>query len=177
MASSGEEDRADANGSHLENKKMEEGKHLTGGSSGDPSTESTDAGGSHGEDACGSCVAPCSLELSENLSSPSHSDAIGFSTSSPASSAARSAIVSGVHGEFSFADGLADIFGNPDEGDMLFRQDSGGSKLLTWLRALDQQTIGGCRTDERLKPLFKLNVSGGVVEDHLLAHLRQVAGL
>ncbi|KAL3650232.1 hypothetical protein CASFOL_006635 [Castilleja foliolosa] len=36
--------------------------------------------------------------------------------------------------------------------------------FLPWLRAMDMQVMGACRTDERLKPLLKLNVSAGVAE-------------
>ncbi|KAF3775930.1 hypothetical protein EJ110_NYTH49459 [Nymphaea thermarum] len=175
MASAGEEDRSRADGSHIENKTTEEGDRFTGTSS-ELSTDMNDTSGSPGEDACGSYLSPCSHAVSENLSSSSSSGVsprIGFSASSSASAAVGSASSSGAYRDLSLAERLANILGNPGEGDLLFRQDSAGSRILQWLQALDQQTIGGCRADERLKPLFKLNVSGGVVEDRLLAHLRQ----
>ena len=50
----------------------------------------------------------------------------------------------------------------------------GEDRVLRWLQALDIQVLGACRGDERLKPLLKLDVSNGVAEDRLLAHLSQV---
>lgn len=50
----------------------------------------------------------------------------------------------------------------------------GEDRVLRWLQALDMQVMGACRGDERLKPLLKLNVSNGMAEDRLLAHLSQV---
>ncbi|CAF1808154.1 hypothetical protein HID58_058574 [Brassica napus] len=49
----------------------------------------------------------------------------------------------------------------------------GEDRVLRWLQALDIQVLGACRGDERLKPLLKLDVSNGVAEDRLLAHLSQ----
>ncbi|KAJ0258700.1 Uncharacterized protein HA466_0074510 [Hirschfeldia incana] len=49
----------------------------------------------------------------------------------------------------------------------------GEDRVLRWLQALDMQVLGACRGDERLKPLLKLDVSNGVAEDRLLAHLSQ----
>ncbi|KAL0862354.1 hypothetical protein Bca101_041472 [Brassica carinata] len=49
----------------------------------------------------------------------------------------------------------------------------GEDRVLRWLQALDMQVFGACRGDERLKPLLKLDVSNGVAEDRLLAHLSQ----
>ncbi|KAL2558066.1 hypothetical protein Fot_02805 [Forsythia ovata] len=45
--------------------------------------------------------------------------------------------------------------------------------VLHWLLSLDKQVVGACRSDERLKPLLKLNVYTGAAEDRLLAHLSQ----
>ncbi|XP_078427478.1 flocculation protein [Wolffia australiana] len=45
--------------------------------------------------------------------------------------------------------------------------------VLQWLRALDLHVVGACRVDERLKPLFKLNVSCGMAEDRLVSQLVQ----
>lgn len=50
----------------------------------------------------------------------------------------------------------------------------GEDRVLRWLQALDMQVMGACRGDERLKPLLKMNVSNGMAEDRLLAHLSQV---
>lgn len=49
----------------------------------------------------------------------------------------------------------------------------GEDRVLRWLQALDMQVLGACRGDERLKPLLKMDVSNGVAEDRLLAHLSQ----
>ncbi|KAF6153502.1 hypothetical protein GIB67_027369 [Kingdonia uniflora] len=65
---------------------------------------------------------------------------------------------------------LREILG---DGDLLMQHNSLENNVLQWLQALDLQVIGACRADERLKPLLKLNVSSGVAEDHLLAHLSQ----
>ncbi|KAL0401238.1 UNVERIFIED_CONTAM: hypothetical protein Slati_4153700 [Sesamum latifolium] len=51
---------------------------------------------------------------------------------------------------------------------------SGNSSLMRRLtEVLVEDGYGACRADERLKPLLKLNVSTGVAEDRLLAHLSQ----
>ncbi|XP_068668002.1 uncharacterized protein [Aristolochia californica] len=71
------------------------------------------------------------------------------------------------------AERLRDVFRGDGEGDLLFREDDRENSILQWLQALDLQVIGACRADERLKPLLKLNVSNGVAEDRLLAHLSQ----
>ncbi|CAE6040021.1 unnamed protein product [Arabidopsis arenosa] len=63
------------------------------------------------------------------------------------------------------SDPLTDTTG----GDFLVGED----RVLRWLQALDMQVMGACRGDERLKPLLKLNVSNGMAEDRLLAHLSQ----
>ncbi|CAN8317425.1 unnamed protein product [Cochlearia groenlandica] len=55
-------------------------------------------------------------------------------------------------------------------GEFLLGEDD---RVLRWLQALDMQVLGACRGDERLKPLLKLNVSNGIAEDRLLAHLSQ----
>ncbi|XP_019059310.1 PREDICTED: uncharacterized protein LOC104824306 isoform X3 [Tarenaya hassleriana] len=64
-----------------------------------------------------------------------------------------------------------DVVDNDDDGDRdLFLDED---RVLRWLQALDMQVMGACRADERLKPLLKLNVSNGMAEDRLLAHLSQ----
>ncbi|KAK6145461.1 LOW QUALITY PROTEIN: hypothetical protein DH2020_022281 [Rehmannia glutinosa] len=68
---------------------------------------------------------------------------------------------------------LAEIFVEDGDGDLLLQRSDREDGVLQWLRALDMQVMGACRADERLKPLLKLNVSTGVVEDGLLAHLSQ----
>ncbi|XAR71953.1 hypothetical protein NMG60_11018415 [Bertholletia excelsa] len=62
-----------------------------------------------------------------------------------------------------------------DEGneDLLLQQGNRGNVFMQFLRSLNLQVMGACRTDERLKPLLKLNVSGDIAEDRLLAHLSQ----
>ncbi|XP_039020078.1 uncharacterized protein LOC120151792 [Hibiscus syriacus] len=71
------------------------------------------------------------------------------------------------------AERLTDIFVDENDGDLLLQQSDREDRVLQWLQALDMQLIGACRTDERLKPLLKVNVSNGIAEDRLLAHLSQ----
>ncbi|XP_022745903.1 uncharacterized protein LOC111296110 isoform X2 [Durio zibethinus] len=73
--------------------------------------------------------------------------------------------------EIGLAERLTDIFVEENDGDLLLQQTDREDRVLQWLQALDMQVIGACRTDERLKPLLKVNVSNGVAEDRLLAHL------
>ncbi|KAL0452765.1 UNVERIFIED_CONTAM: hypothetical protein Slati_1254600 [Sesamum latifolium] len=68
---------------------------------------------------------------------------------------------------------LTEIFVENGDGDLLLQRSDREDDVLQWLRALDMQVMGACRADERLKPLLKLNVSTGVAEDRLLAHLSQ----
>ncbi|KAI3470848.1 hypothetical protein Pfo_027511 [Paulownia fortunei] len=68
---------------------------------------------------------------------------------------------------------LTEIFVEDGDGDLLLQRSDREDGVLQWLRALDIQVMGACRADERLKPLLKLNVSTGVAEDRLLAHLSQ----
>ena len=44
---------------------------------------------------------------------------------------------------------------------------------LQWLQALELQVVGACRSDERLRPILRWNVSC-FGSDGLLAHLGQV---
>lgn len=69
---------------------------------------------------------------------------------------------------------LTEILVEDDDGDLLLQQSGRGDGFLQWLQALDMQVLGACRTDERLKPLLKLNLSNGAAEDCLLAYLNQV---
>lgn len=81
----------------------------------------------------------------------------------------RSETAAGGLGE-SFADAPA-VGG---DGDLFLACDELERGVLQWLRALDLHVIGACRVDERLKPLFKLNISSGIAEDRLVAQLSQV---
>ncbi|ESQ52692.1 hypothetical protein EUTSA_v10017559mg [Eutrema salsugineum] len=65
--------------------------------------------------------------------------------------------------------GVSDPLTDEGRRDFLLGED----RVLRWLQALDMQVLGACRGDERLKPLLKLNVSNGMAEDRLLAHLSQ----
>ncbi|KAG4127768.1 hypothetical protein ERO13_D10G243800v2 [Gossypium hirsutum] len=78
-----------------------------------------------------------------------------------------------VRNEIGLTERLTDIFVEENNGDLLLQQSDREDRVLQWLQALDMQVIGACRTDERLKPLLKVNVSNGVAEDRLLAHLSQ----
>ncbi|XP_058109257.1 uncharacterized protein LOC131252627 [Magnolia sinica] len=75
--------------------------------------------------------------------------------------------------EIGLAERLRDAFRGEGDVDLLIHQDGRQNGVLQWLQALDLQVIGACRADERLKPLLKLNVSGGVDEDRLMAQLSQ----
>ncbi|KAL3652236.1 hypothetical protein CASFOL_001917 [Castilleja foliolosa] len=68
---------------------------------------------------------------------------------------------------------LTEIFVADGDVDLLLQRSDRDGCFLRWLSALDMQVMGACRVDERLKPLLKLNVSAGVAEDGLLAHLSQ----
>lgn len=69
---------------------------------------------------------------------------------------------------------LKEIIVDDGDCDLLLQQSGRGYGFMQWLQALDMQVMGACRTDERLKPLLKLNLSAGAAEDCLLAHLNQV---
>ncbi|XP_042491278.1 uncharacterized protein LOC122071073 [Macadamia integrifolia] len=68
---------------------------------------------------------------------------------------------------------LRGIFRDEGDEDLLLQSTDRGNGILQWLQALDVQVMGGCRADERLKPLLKLNVSSGITDDSLLAHISQ----
>ncbi|XP_062092537.1 uncharacterized protein LOC133798318 [Humulus lupulus] len=96
-------------------------------------------------------------------------DGVEFDDSSSASSGAGSASRSQVGLE----ERLTEILVEERDGDLLLQQNNREERVLQWLMALDMQVIGACRTDERLKPLLKMNASNGAAEDRLLAHLSQ----
>ncbi|XP_043720858.1 uncharacterized protein LOC122668328 isoform X2 [Telopea speciosissima] len=68
---------------------------------------------------------------------------------------------------------LRGIFGDEGDEDLLLQSTGRENGIIQWLQALDAQVMGGCRADERLKPLMKRNVSSGVTDDSLLAHISQ----
>ncbi|XP_022765045.1 uncharacterized protein LOC111310150 [Durio zibethinus] len=74
---------------------------------------------------------------------------------------------------FGLTERLTDTLVEENDGDLLLQQSDREDTVLQWLQTLDMHVIGACRTDERLKPLLKVNVSNGVAEDRLLAHLSQ----
>lgn len=76
--------------------------------------------------------------------------------------------------EIGLEERLTEILVEEGDGDLLLQQNNREDRVLQWLQALDMQVMGACRTDERLKPLLKMNASNGVAEDRLLAHLSQV---
>ncbi|KAK8486085.1 hypothetical protein V6N13_055847 [Hibiscus sabdariffa] len=92
-------------------------------------------------------------------------------------SSVGSGTTSGQNGEvgngIGLTERLTDIFVEDNDGDLLLQQSDREDRVLQWLQALDMQVIGACRTDERLKPFLKVNVSNGVAEDRLVAHLSQ----
>ncbi|KAK4433234.1 hypothetical protein Salat_1085700 [Sesamum alatum] len=68
---------------------------------------------------------------------------------------------------------LTEVFVEDGDEDLLLQSSDREDGVLQWIRALDMQVMGACRADEMLKPLLKLNVSTGVAEGRLLAHLSQ----
>ncbi|KAM0941416.1 hypothetical protein DsansV1_C17g0148501 [Dioscorea sansibarensis] len=68
---------------------------------------------------------------------------------------------------------LRDALRNDGDSDLLLDRGDLENGVLQWLRALDSQVLGACRADERLNPMLKLNVSSGVAEYQLMAHLSQ----
>ncbi|KAK4277869.1 hypothetical protein QN277_015798 [Acacia crassicarpa] len=68
---------------------------------------------------------------------------------------------------------LTDILVDQGDGDLLLQRSNQDDHLLQLFQALNTQIMGACRADERLKPLLKMNVSGGVAEDPLLTQLSQ----
>lgn len=103
----------------------------------------------------------------------SSSDGV-FETSCSGGSGAASRENCETRNEIGLTERLNDIFVDENDGDLLLQQSNREDRVFQWLQALDMQLIGACRTDERLKPLLKVNVSNGVAEDRLLAHLSQV---
>ena len=69
---------------------------------------------------------------------------------------------------------LTGILVDGGDGDLLMQQSNREDRVLQWLQALDMQVIGACRSDERLKPLLKMNASNDAAEGRLLAQLTQV---
>lgn len=69
---------------------------------------------------------------------------------------------------------LRDALQNEGDSDLLLDRGDLENGVLQWLRALDSQVLGACRADERMNPMLKLNVSSGVAEYQLMAHLSQV---
>ncbi|XP_073009022.1 uncharacterized protein [Typha latifolia] len=89
----------------------------------------------------------------------------------------REFIGPGSSGPSSSRGGSCDSFNerlrDESDGDLSLDRNHGDSMVIQWLRALDLQVIGGCRADERLKPLLKLNVSSGAAEDRFMEQLSQ----
>ncbi|VFQ80420.1 unnamed protein product [Cuscuta campestris] len=71
------------------------------------------------------------------------------------------------------AERLTEILVEDGDGDLLLQRSDQDCSVLQWLQALDMQVMGACRSDERLKPLLKMNISTGAAEDCLLAYLSQ----
>ncbi|GKU92072.1 hypothetical protein SLEP1_g5850 [Rubroshorea leprosula] len=114
----------------------------------------------------------------EDFPDTSDTSSVGaLSSSGIESSSVGSGSVSGENGTVRAGAGLterlADILVDDGDGDLLLQQSDREDRVLQWLQALDMQVMGACRVDERLKPLLKVNVSSGVTEDRLLAHLSQ----
>lgn len=103
-----------------------------------------------------------------------HSDGQDFDDSSSSKSVEQSGAGSTSRSEIGLEERLTEIFVDEGDGDLLLQNSNREDMVLQWLQALDMQVMGACRSDERLKPLLKMNASNGVAEDSLLAHLSQV---
>lgn len=97
-----------------------------------------------------------------------------FDGLSSSSNIEGSGVGSGSRNEIGLEERLTGIFVDEDDGDLLLQHNNREDIVLRWLQALDMQFIGACRTDERMKPLLKMNASNGVSEDCLLAYLSKV---
>lgn len=106
-----------------------------------------------------------------------HSDSQDFDDSSSLKSVEESGVGSTSRSEIGLEERLTEIFVDEGDGDLLLQNSKREDRVLQWLQALDMQVMGACRSDERLKPLLKMNPSNGVAEDSLLAHLSQVVVL
>ncbi|KAE8732885.1 RNI-like superfamily protein [Hibiscus syriacus] len=106
-----------------------------------------------------------STDASSSITSVVETSNVGSGTTSRQNGKVRNGI--------GLTERLTDIFVEENDGDLLLQQSDREDRVLQWLQALDMQLIGACRTDERLKPLLKVNASNGVAEDRLLAHLSQ----
>lgn len=73
----------------------------------------------------------------------------------------------GLHGR------IRDVLRDGAESDPLLSREEAENGIFLWLQALDHQVMGGCRSDERLKPLLKQNATGGVAEDQFVTQLVQ----
>lgn len=102
------------------------------------------------------------------------SDGQDFDDSSSWNSVEEAGAGSVSRGEIGLRERLTEILVDESDGDLLLQNNNGEDRVLQWLQALDMQVMGACRSDERLKPLLKMNASNGVAEDSLLAHLSQV---
>lgn len=69
---------------------------------------------------------------------------------------------------------IRDVLRDGADANLLLGREEVEDGILQWLRALDLQVIGGCRADERLNPMLKLNASSGAAEDQFVAQLLQV---
>ncbi|WRX13079.1 hypothetical protein QQP08_005566 [Theobroma cacao] len=106
-------------------------------------------------------------------SSDASSSMNGVVETSSVGSGTTSRQIGEIRNEIGLTERLTNIFVEENDGDLLLQQSDREDRVLQWLQALDMQVIGACRTDERLKPLLKVNVSNGLAEDRLLAHLSQ----
>ncbi|XP_020571091.1 uncharacterized protein LOC110018197 [Phalaenopsis equestris] len=68
---------------------------------------------------------------------------------------------------------IRDVLRDGADANLLLGREEVENGILQWLQALDLQVIGGCRADERLRPLLKLNASSGAAEDQFIAQLLQ----
>ncbi|PKU68881.1 uncharacterized protein LOC110108420 [Dendrobium catenatum] len=72
-----------------------------------------------------------------------------------------------------FSGRIRDVLRDGADANLLLGREEVENGIFQWLQALDLQVIGGCRADERLKPLLKLNATGGAAEDQFMVQLVQ----
>ncbi|PKA52007.1 hypothetical protein AXF42_Ash008236 [Apostasia shenzhenica] len=114
-------------------------------------------------DGCDRADRPFSGDVSEDYSEISGSDPIEASDDGRTSGGIAGGLPARVR----------DVLRIGAEGDLSRSSADVENEIIQWIRALDLQIIGGCRADERLKPLLKLNVSSGAADDQFMAQLIQ----
>ncbi|KAI0512196.1 hypothetical protein KFK09_012834 [Dendrobium nobile] len=72
-----------------------------------------------------------------------------------------------------FSGRIRDVLRDGADANLLLGREEMENGIFQWLQALDLHVIGGCRADERLKPLLKPNATSGAAEDQFMVQLVQ----